>query len=117
MKNVNGLPSGNDTPGSAGRSGSPGPSPAAMLSLEPCISSRTSWPRALYRVLETTAIAPPSKVSTAEAVWTSPSSPNHSASWFVPAAYTSVTSCPVTHRTASKSCTAQSRKIPPEAAR
>ena len=39
---------------SADRSGSLRPSPAAMLSLVPCTFSRTSWPRALYRVLETT---------------------------------------------------------------
>ena len=67
---------------SADRSGSLRPSPAAMLSLVPCTFSRTSWPRALYRVLETTARPPPSKVSTAEAVCMSPSSPNHLASWF-----------------------------------
>lgn len=52
----------------------------------------------------------------ADAVSTSPASAMYSAPRLPPAAYTSVTSRPVTQRTMSKSCTAQSRKMPPETA-
>ncbi len=50
------------------------------------------------------------------AVSTSPASAKNAAPPFEPVAYTSTTSRPATQRTASKSCTAQSWKIPPEPA-
>src|SRR4051794_2792958 len=58
MKNVWGVPAGKVTPGSVDRIGHRSSRPAAMESAEPWTSMRTSYPCALYRVLETTASAP-----------------------------------------------------------
>src|SRR4029077_4362529 len=74
MKNVQGFPVGQLEPDSRLRSGVLSDQPAATESAVPCSSSRTSCPLGLYRVLDTTAVAPSSKVSRVWAVATSPSS-------------------------------------------
>src|SRR5215213_551984 len=114
MKKTCGVPSGKVEPGSVERIGQFGPIPAATLSCEPCTSSRTSWPRALYREFDTTASVPDSRVRTVAAVSTSLLTAKTDEPWFEPTAYTSTTSWPVTNRTASKSCTLQSLKMPPD---
>ena len=109
-------PPGQATPRCAERSGSRSSYPAAMLPAEPCASSRTSYPAALYRVAVTRASASSSMRSIAAAVSTSPAAAKNSSPRFEPVAYTSTTSRPVTQRIASKSCTLQSLKMPPEVA-
>jgi hypothetical protein len=86
MKNVHGVPAGQAVSGSRLPSGVRSDQPAQTLSSVPCTSSRTSWPRALYRVLVMTAVAPSAKVSSVVAVATSPSSAKNSAPWAVPLA-------------------------------
>src|SRR4051794_28320167 len=86
MKNVAGGPAGQVAPGSRLRRGVVSLQPAATLSRVPCSSSLTSWPRGLYRVLDTTAVAPSSKVSSVEAVATSPNSAKKSAPLALPVA-------------------------------
>src|SRR3954469_9049974 len=71
MKKTCGLPAGKVEPGSVERIGQLGSSPAATLSCEPCTSSRTSCPQALYRELETTASVPDSSVRIVAALSTS----------------------------------------------
>src|SRR5579859_4495875 len=109
-----GGPAGKTCPGSAERSAIASSSPAQTLPAEPISSSRTSYPALLYRPQDTTARVPSSRVSVALAVSTSPAARKNSSPRFAPVAYTCVTSRPDAQRIASKSCTAQSRKIPPD---
>ena len=81
-----GSPAGNVTPGSVERSGRRSSRPAATLSAEPWTSSRTSYPRALYRVFETRARVPSSSVRTMADVSTSPASAKYAAPRLEPVA-------------------------------
>jgi len=68
----------------------------------------------LYREQDTTASVSSSRVSIAPAVSTSPAARKNSSPRLAPTAHTCATSRPLTQRIASKSWTAQSRKIPPD---
>jgi hypothetical protein len=64
--------------------------------------------------LETTTSVSSSSVRIAAVVAASPDSANTLSPRALPAAYASTTSRPVTNRMMSKSCTLQSRKMPPD---
>src|SRR5262249_7294308 len=72
-------PAGKLTPGSAERSGSRSSKPTAMLSADPNSSNRTSYPAGLYRLPDTVASVPSSRVSSAAPASTSPAAAKNAA--------------------------------------